>query len=236
MATILRPAAGRQDRLELHSGDRMTRDEFHRVYSQMPEDFKAELIGGIVYVASPLKLPHGTSNMPLSTLFYLYEANTPGVESGNNTTILLGDAGEPQPDLFLRILPEFGGQSQTTPDEYIDGAPELTAEVAHSSKSIDLHGKRDDYARYGVCEYLVLCVRERQLRWFDLRTQQELQPDDDGVLRLFTFPGLWIHGEARLAKDSRRMLDTLQQGLATAEHADFVKRLALARNTAGGSA
>jgi len=47
--------------LELQTGDRMTRDEFHRAYSQMPEGFRAELIGGVVYVASPLKrrpLPH----------------------------------------------------------------------------------------------------------------------------------------------------------------------------------
>jgi Uma2 family endonuclease len=236
MATISRPAASRQERLELHNGDRMNREEFHRIYCQMPENFRAELIGGVVYVASPLKRPHGTNHLPLGSLLFLYESNTPGVESGDNTTIFLGDEGEPQPDLYLRVLPEYGGQSQTTPDEYIDGAPELTAEIAHSSKSIDLHGKRDDYARYGVCEYLVLCVRERQLRWFDLRNQQERQPDADGVLRLLTFPGLWIHGEALLAKDSRQMLDTLQQGLATAEHADFVKRLALARNTAGGSA
>ena len=44
---------------QLHSGDRLSREEFHRIYEQMPEDFKAELIGGIVYVASPMRLPHG---------------------------------------------------------------------------------------------------------------------------------------------------------------------------------
>ena len=93
--------------LEFQTGDRMSREEFHRIYSQMPEGFRAELIGGIVYVASPLKRRHGTNHLPLGTLFFTYEARTPGVESGDNTTILLGDEGEPQPDLFLRILPEF---------------------------------------------------------------------------------------------------------------------------------
>jgi hypothetical protein len=38
----------------------MSREEFHRIYEQMPEDFKAELIGGIVYVASRLRRSHGT--------------------------------------------------------------------------------------------------------------------------------------------------------------------------------
>ena len=56
--------------LELRTGDCMTRKEFHRVYSQMPADFQAELIGGIVYVASPLKLWHGANHLPLGTLLF----------------------------------------------------------------------------------------------------------------------------------------------------------------------
>src|SRR5712692_887457 len=174
MATVHEPAVRQPDLPELHTGDRMTREEFHRIYEQTPEDFKAELIGGIVYVASPLRIRHGTNHLPLGSLFFAYEAHSPGVQSGDNTTILLGEEGEPQPDLFLRILPEFGGQSQTTKKDYVAGAPELIAEIAHSSRAIDMHAKRDDYARYGVLEYLVMCLRERQLRWFDLRANKEL--------------------------------------------------------------
>src|SRR4029079_16741129 len=103
---------------------------------------------------------------PLSTLLYLYEGNTPGVESGDNATLLLGDEGEPQPDLYLRLLPEYGGQTTTTPDDYIVGGPEAILEIAHSSLAIDLHQKKDDYARFGVKEYLVVCLRERRIRWF----------------------------------------------------------------------
>ncbi len=214
---------------ELQTGDRMTREEFHRLYEQTPEDFQAELIGGIVYVASPLKLTHGTNHLPLGTLFFVYEGNTPGIESGDNTTILLGDEGEPQPDLFLRILPEYGGQSKTTEDDYVLGAPELIAEIAQSSRSIDLHAKRDDYTRYGVCEYLVLCLRERELRWFDLRNDRELEPGDDGIYRIGVFPGLWIDGDALLARDHSRMMAVLQEGLLSAKHEEFVRRLAANR-------
>lgn len=214
---------------ELQTGDRMTREEFHRIYEQAPEDFRAELIGGIVYVASPLKRTHGSAHLALGSAFFVYEANTPGVESGDNTTILLGDEGEPQPDLFLRILPECGGQSETTEDDYVRGAPELIAEIAASSRSIDLHAKRDDYTRYGVCEYLVLCPREEELRWFDLRGDRELQPDDDGVYRIGVFPGLWIDGAALLARDHARLMAVLQNGLDSPEHAEFVSRLAANR-------
>src|SRR5437868_4700209 len=128
MSTLPRPVSAPASAVaptELHNGDHMTREEFHRIYEQTPEGFQAELIGGIVYVASPLKIRHGTNHLPLGSLLFAYESSTKGVQSGDNTTILLGEEGEPQPDLFLRILPEYGGQSRTTPDDYVDGAPEL---------------------------------------------------------------------------------------------------------------
>ena len=226
MATVQEAAPTPSEEQQLHNGDRMSREEFHRIYEATPEHFRAELIGGIVYVASPLRIRHGNNHLPLGSVFFAYESSTLGTQSGDNTTILLGDEGEPQPDVYLRILPEYGGQSGTTPDDYVDGAPELIAEIAHSSRSIDLHAKRDDYARYGVREYLVLCLRERQLRWFDLAANQEMQADADGVFRIHVFPGLWINGEALLASDFRRLTATLDQGLATPEHLAFAAQLA----------
>lgn len=217
--------------MELHTGDRMSREEFHRIYEKMPANFKAELIGGIVYVASPLKRRHGRPHMLLGALFAIYEARTPGVEGADNTTVLLGDEGEPQPDVYLRIREEHGGQSHVSADDYVEGAPELFAEVALSSRSIDLHAKKHDYARYGGVEYVVACLRERQLRWFDLRADKELPIDVDGVCRIRTFPGLWIHAEALFAEDYARALATLDHGLATPEHDAFVKKLAASRKT-----
>lgn len=215
----------------LHPGDRMTREEFHRIYSQMPPHCKAELVEGVVHVPSPLGLPHGTNHLPLGSVLFWYESATPGVQSGDNTTILLGGEGEPQPDLFLRILPEHGGQSTTTPDHFVGGAPELLAEIAHSSRAIDLHAKRRDYSRFGVLEYLVLCVQEAELRWFDLK-DQELQATADGIVRVRCFPGLWIDVPALLARNAQRLLATLQQGLATTEHANFTRQLAEGRQAA----
>lgn len=184
-----------------------------------------------MYIDSPLKIRHGKNHLPLGTLLFAYESATPGVECCDNATIILGDEGEPQPDLYLRVLPEYGGQSRTTESDYVAGAPELIAEIAPSSRAIDLHGKRDDYTRYGVLEYLVLNLRDNRLHWFDLRAGQELAPGADGVYRLRTFPGLWVHGEALLARDFQRMMATLNEGLATPEHAAFVRRLAAGRQS-----
>jgi hypothetical protein len=97
MATVPRSVSA--DKPELHTGDRMTRKEFHRVYEKMPESFQAELIGGVVYVPSPLEPRHDTNHLPLGTVFFAYQGSTPGVECAYNTTILLGEEGEPQPDL-----------------------------------------------------------------------------------------------------------------------------------------
>lgn len=227
MSALTHPAARLPEVLE--NGARMSQPEFHRLYSQMPEDFKAELIGGIVYVASPLRLGHGTGHFEMNGLFWTYTGHTPGVECSDNTTVILGEQGELQPDLFIRILPECGGQSRTTDDDYVSGPPELIVEVAYSSGSIDLHDKRKEYVRHGVLEYIVLNQRDRRLHWFDLRVGQELSPDADGVYRIRTFPGLWIHGEALLARDFQRLMATLNAGLATKEHAEFVQRLAQAR-------
>ena len=203
----------------------MTREEFHRIYSQMPEDFKAELIGGIVYVASPVKRPHSTTHVHLGGVLWTYEGHTPGVETGDNGTQILGEEDEPQADLYLRILPEYGGQSQTTEEDYVGGAPELNAEISHSTRSLDLHGKKDRYAQAGVREYLVVSLREALVRWFDLQAGEEFQADAAGVLRSRVFPGLWLHVEALLNQDYHRLVATLNQGLATAEHAAFVQAL-----------
>jgi hypothetical protein len=225
MATLSsgRGSAGGEN--ELATGDHMSREEFHRIYAATSDAFHAELIGGIVYVPSPLKRQHGIHHLVLGGLFAAYAARTPGIEVGDNATLLLGEDAEPQPDLYLRLLPESGGQSRTTEDDYILGAPELIAEIAHSSRAIDLHAKRDDYARYGVHEYLVVTLREGRIRWFDLRAGRELEAAADGILRLQAAPGLWVDRAALFANDHARAMATLERGLAAPEHATFVRRL-----------
>jgi Uma2 family endonuclease len=211
--------------LPLENGDQLTQAEFHRRYEAYPEDIKFELIGGIVYIASPIRRGHGRSHVALNGALFLYKSATPGVEVLDNTTTILGEESEPQPDLEMRILPEYGGQSRDTVDEYVEGPPELMAEIAPSSRAIDMHAKRDDYERAGVVEYVVLCVQERELHWFHLQSGKPIRPNRQGVYRSRVFPGLWIDGPALLARNSSQLIAVVQQGLASREHAAFVKRL-----------
>ncbi len=165
MATVDRPSTRTRPRAEpgfpwLENGERLDQPTFHARYLQMPDDFRAELIEGIVYVMFPLRISHGRPDGRFSGLFFLYSASTPGVELQNNTTAILGEESEPQPDTALLILSEYGGQTRDGDDDYTHGAPELVVEIALSSRSIDLHAKFRDYERAGVLEYVVFVASE----------------------------------------------------------------------------
>ena len=217
----------------MNSGDRMTQPEFHAACQRAPKGFKVELIGGIVYVSPPVTLSHGTNHGLLAMPFGLYCCDTPGVEFGDNTTVILGEGTELQPDVFLRIRPEYGGQSGTDEDQFVKGGPELVAEVPYSSREIDLHRKREDYTQGGVGEYLVVSLEDETLYWFDLTLNQQRPQPPDGVYRVQRFPGLWIDAGALFAKDYQRLTSTLQQCLSSAEHQSFVERLAAAKSING---
>lgn len=212
----------------LENGERLDQKTFHARYEAMPEGTRAELIGGIVYMPSPLKLPHGRMHSRVSHWLANYEDTTPGVEAYDNVTAILGEESEPQPDVCLIIAPEKGGQMRVNKDEYLEGAPELIAEVASSSEFFDLHAKKDDYERAGVGEYIVVALRQNRVFWFISRNGQfeELALGADGIYRSEVFPGLWLDPAALLRRDGARLREVLQQGLATPEHAAFVARLA----------
>ncbi len=126
----------------LESGDRLTSAEFESRYEVMPDCKKAELIEGAVYLGSPVSIgQHGSPHSMLIWWLVTYQVATPGTQVGDNNTVRLDVDNEPQPDAFLRVLPEYGGQSRTSEDGYMGGTPELIAEVAATSASIDLHEK-----------------------------------------------------------------------------------------------
>ena len=211
----------------LENGDHLDQKTFHERYEAMPEGFRAELIGGIVYVSSPLKRPHGRHHSKITSWLSQYEDATPGVETLDNATAILDEDAEVQPDDMLIIDPEHGGQMRMNEDEYLEGAPELAVEVASSSATIDLHGKKRDYERAGVIEYVVVVLRQKKVAWFRRRGGRlvEMAPGPDGVYRSKVFPGLWLDPEALLRRDGKRVREVLDQGLATSEHAAFVAKL-----------
>lgn len=106
----------------------------------------------------------------------------------------------------------------------------MIVEVASSSVSYDLHAKYETYQQQGVQEYVVVVLRDREVRWFVLEQGRfvPLPADEDGVFRSKVFPGLWLDAAALLDGDARKMLEVVERGIATSEHAAFVERLSSA--------
>jgi Uma2 family endonuclease len=211
----------------LEPGDHLDQKTFHERYEAMPPGTRAELIGGIVFMPSPLRLPHGRTHARVMAWLGEYEDATPGVEVYDNTTAILDEDSEPQPDACMVISPQRGGQTGVDEAEYMTGAPELVVEVASSSESIDLHRKRADYEQAGVREYVVVVIRQQRVVWWVARGGAfvELAPGADGIFRSEVFSGLWLDPAALLRHDGRRVKEVLNQGLASPEHAAFRAKL-----------
>jgi len=213
----------------LENGDRLTRDEFELRYNAMPEANKIELIEGEVYMPSPVRFAaHAAPHGELVSLLAIYHAWTPGTKAGNNATVRLDLDNEPQPDVVLLIDVKGVGQAKIDADDFVSGAPELIAEVASSSVSIELGKKLHAYRRNGVREYLVWRVLDREFDFFILKggAFEPAGADAKGVLHSTVFPGLWIDVPSLIQGNLRAAHETLQEGLKSAEHAAFLSRLA----------
>lgn len=215
----------------LENGDRLTRLEFERRYAAMPSLKKAELIEGVVYLPSPVRVKnHGAPHGHIMSWVGVYCAATPGIEFADNATVRLDSDNEPQPDVALWLPEAAGGRARISEDDYLEGAPEMIVEVASSSAAYDLHEKLNVYRRNGVEEYVVWRVYDRQIDWFVLEEERytRVAMDSQGTLQSRGFPGLRLCVPALLGGDLARVLAELQIGLASEEHAAFVKPLASA--------
>ena len=216
-----RPAASKE-------ATTLTLDEFLHRWEQHPEIKYAELIGGIVYMPSPTTFLHGETEGDLGTILGNYAANTAGVRHGTNSTTLM-QSDSPQPDEYLRILPEYGG-AVIPEGKYLRGPAEFIGEICVSSASYDLHQKLELVRTSGRAR--IPCrpdartgnplASPRQERLLTLL--EPIHQDDLEIARL-SRPLARRQSTARRG-DSAKLLATLKQGMRSPEHAAFVKRLA----------
>src|SRR4051794_23595415 len=102
MATVpraRRPHQPRQALPPLENGDHLDQKTFHARYEAMPEDVRAELIGGIVYLSSRRKITHGRYHVRAICWLDEYAEATPGTEVQIGATQILGTDSESQPDV-----------------------------------------------------------------------------------------------------------------------------------------
>ncbi len=209
----------------LSAGDHLSWEEFELRWEAMPEVKFAELIGGKVFMPSPLSEFHGGTDAEVMGCLAYYAGRTPGTSVVSQATCrMLDDA--PQPDAALRIREEYGGRSHVK-GLYLTGAPELIVEVCLSSAAYDLHEKRDLYEMAGVIEYVTVLLHEGEIRWhrLDGGEYRLLSSGPDGCFRSTVFPGLWLNAASLLNRDLAGLLDTVERGVASPEHAEFCNDL-----------
>jgi Uma2 family endonuclease len=193
----------------LENGDRLSRAEFERRYTESNIK-KAELIEGVVYVASPLRFTsHGEPHGLMCGWLFTYQLSHPGLRIGIEPTVRLDPDNEVQPDV---VMFREGGGVQIDADGYLTGAPDLIVEVAASSASYDMHAKKDIYQRNGVKDYIVWRTLDQEIDWFVLENgiYQRLEPDPDGILVGDQFKGLRLNVRAMLQGDMTQVLLALR--------------------------
>jgi Uma2 family endonuclease len=161
-------------------------------------------------VASPVSIDHGKPHADLAWWLGSYRTEHPDVRTGDNTTVRLGEKNVPQPDLYLRFVKSATNRRS---GNYLEGPPELVAEVAVSSRSLDLHGELEAYRTHGVLEYIVWRVYDDAIDWFWLNEggYERLKPDRRGVVESKVFPGLRLAVPAMLKGDLKTVLAELQR-------------------------
>ncbi len=180
---------------DLQSGDRLSQPEFHRRYLLMGEHVRAELIEGIVFMASPLSAYHGRPHAHLIYWLGDYVRSKPdlGLDVLDAVSLIIDNENEVQPDITVRQTKgSEADDSYVDSDGYIRGAPSFVIEISRSSVSIDLHAKKRIYERIGVREYLVLKADDLAGVWFTLENgaYQTIQPNENGDLESRIYPGL----------------------------------------------
>lgn len=196
------------------NGDRLTQPEFHRLYESMPEDFKAELVEGIVYLGMSVRTDfHGEPHALMVTWLGVYSSLHPDSRVTDDSTIILDGDNEFQPDVLMRRDPADGGSSRINEKGYLVGPPELVVEIAASRVAKDMHLKREVYRRIGVREYLAWRPRENVLDWWRLEDGRYvvIEPDADGCLNSEVFPGLRLDVAALLAGDTAKVLAAISR-------------------------
>ena len=192
-------ASETQARPLLISGDRLSQPEFHRLYEQMPRNFRARLIDGIVFsegdgdgVASPVSELHGKTTKFAGFWMTYYQTGTPGVLMISDGTLVLGVKNEPQPDQMMYLcLIEGGGRAASTASSTASPnswprSPSRRWRSTWAPKGSPTSGRESRNTSSSA--------QIREIFWHVLRdgVLGIVPPDADGIYLSRTFPGLWL--------------------------------------------
>lgn len=186
------PATRRISPIDVRRPGSFTFDDFCAIVS---EDQKADLIDGVIYMASPENAEANDLFFWLSGLmsFYVEEKNL-GRVYGSRVALRLNDKNGPEPDIMFvrkqRLHLVEGG--------HINGPPDLAIEiVSPESVERDYVKKRAQYEEFKISEYWIVDEMLKRLTPLRLGADGAYRDMDlkDGVLHSRSLSGFWLRPE-----------------------------------------
>jgi Uma2 family endonuclease len=167
---------------------------FEEFCERIREDQKADLIDGVIHMASPDRLEGNELNFWVAWLLAGYvEEKELGTVYVSRVAFRLAEHQGPEPDVaFVRRdrmhLARYG---------YFDGAPDLAMEfVSPESVERDYERKRRQYQEAGVPEYWILDAAESRVTLLGLTGGTYVEAaSGDGKLTSRAVPGFYLRPE-----------------------------------------
>jgi Uma2 family endonuclease len=156
---------------------------------------KADLIDGVIYMASPDNSDANNLFMWLGGVIDSFvEEKELGEVYGSRVAFRLGDTDGPEPDIaFVRK-----DHLDRVERGFVRGGPDLAVEiVSPESKDRDYEKKRQKYEAAGVREYWIVDEPERKVTLLRLGKDgkyREVRPRK-GILHSKVLPGFWLRVE-----------------------------------------
>jgi Uma2 family endonuclease len=161
-------------------------------FCDLVPDGKADLIDGVIYMASPDNTDANTLFMWLGGLIFDFvQVKSLGRVFGSRVAFRLDDTNGPEPDIAFVSKPREGRIKRGR----VEGGPDLAVEiVSPDSVERDYTKKRALYERAGVPEYWIVDELKKRVTLLRLDKKgkyRTVRPKGD-VLHSQAMPGFWL--------------------------------------------
>jgi Uma2 family endonuclease len=188
----------------------------YETYRRLVKDGqKADLIDGVIYMASPDTIQNNTLNLFLANLIDGFTAarNIEGITFVSRFSCKLSDIRAPEPDVGY-VRPE---RAHLVEERHMLGGPDIAVEiVSRDSRSRDYGEKRELYEDAGVSEYWTIDPLKNRVEFLGLKDgcYESLPLEASRIFRCGVIPGFWLDVDWLLKKPLPRAYNCLEQILA----------------------
>lgn len=163
----------------------------------IPDGQKADLLDGVIYLASPDSRTANEIASSLITLIQMYDGarRLGGKVYGGRFAFKLSDFDAPEPDVAYVSRQRL----QLVSEGRMDGGPDVAIEiVTRDSKHRDCVLKRRKYEEAGVAEYWIIDALQRTVQFLRLGSDGEyhaVRLENKRIFRSRVIPGFWLDVE-----------------------------------------